>query len=380
MEKLPFFLLSVAVSVLTMVFQQEAGALRSLETISFDFRLANACLAYCHYLVQMCWPLDLAVFYPFSRVFSPWTVGGAALFLLVVTILVFRFAATKGYLTFGWLWYLVSLLPVIGLVQVGAQAHADRYTYIPLIGVFTLLVWGAQDLTKQWRRQTLALSTAGVVVILLCAGLTRQQVGYWRDSGTLFGHAALVTQNNYAAYDHLGLFFSRQGKSDEAVLNFRRALEIFPNAGEVYENLGTEMLMRGSLEPAVTNLQAAVRLSPGSASAHCNLGIALASQRKWDEAVRAYQEAVRLKPEDAQMHRNLGLAMDEQGKLAEAIGQFLEAARLAPYDPQIRFSLGMALAKQGKREEAIAQYNEALRLKPDFLQAQQELRNLAGPR
>jgi tetratricopeptide (TPR) repeat protein len=328
----------------------------------------------------MFWPVDLAVFYPFAPVFSLWSVGVAALLLLVISALVLRFAANRGYPVFGWLWYLVSLLPVIGLIQVGGQAHADRYTYIPLIGVFMLLVWGAHDLTKRWRHQALALSVVGIAVLFLCAGLTRRQVALWKDSGTLFSHATLVTKNNYAAYDNLALFYSGQGKTDEAIRNFRKALEIFPASGEVHENLGTMMLMTGNLDQAITNLQNAVRFSPGSASAHCNLAIALAGQRKWDEAVREYQESVRLKPEDAQMRRNLGLALDEQGKLAEAVAQFMEAARLAPQEPQIRFSLGMALAKQGKREEAIAQYNEALRLKPDFMAAQQELRNLTAPR
>jgi protein O-mannosyl-transferase len=378
-EKIPFLLLSVAVSAATIVFQQEAGAVRSLKSISLDFRLANAVLSYCQYLLQMIWPVDLAVFYPFSPLFSPWTVGAAALVLLVISVLVYRVASTRRYLAFGWLWYLVSLLPVIGLMQVGGQAHADRYTYIPLVGVFTFLVWGAYDLTKHWRRHALVLSTLGLGVIVLCTGLTRRQLAYWRDSGTLFRHATLATRNNYAAYDNLGLYLSRQGKSDEAIQNFRRALEIFPTAGEVYENLGVELLMRGSLDQAITNFQNAVRFSPGSASAHCNFGCALANQRKWGEAIREYQESLRLKPEDAQVHRNLGLALDEQGKPEGATAEFIEASRLAPYDPQIRLTLGMALAKQGKREEAIAQLNEALRLKPDFTPAQQELRRLGVP-
>jgi tetratricopeptide (TPR) repeat protein len=378
-EKIPFCLLSLAVSAATIVFQREAGAMRSLETISFEFRLANAFLSYCQYLLQMFWPANLAVFYPFSPLFSPWTVSAAALFVLVTSALVFRVAATRPYLAFGWLWYLMSLLPVIGLLQVGGQAHADRYTYIPLIGVFTSLVWGAYDLTKRWRHHALVLSSAGVVLLFFCVASTRRQVAYWRDSGTLFRQATLVTRNNYAAYDNLGLYLSAQGKSDEAIQNFRQAIEIFPTAGEVYENLGLELLMRGNVNESITNFQNAVRFSPGSASAHCNFGYALANQRKWGEAIREYQESLQLKPEDAQVHRNLGLALDEQGQPEAATGQFTEASRLAPNDPQIRLSLGMALAKQNKRQEAIAQYNEALRLKPDFLQAQQELLQLAAP-
>jgi protein O-mannosyl-transferase len=378
-EKIPFFLLSLAVSVATIMFQQEAGAMRSLAAISLDFRLANAVLSYCRYLIQVFWPVDLAVFYPYSPLFSPWTVGAAALSLLVGSALVFRLASKKRYLAFGWLWYLTSLLPVIGLVQVGGQAHADRYTYIPLIGVFIVLVWGAHDLTKRWRRQALILPSAGILVLFLCAAMTRRQVAYWRDSETLFRHATLVTRNNYAAYDNLGLYFSAHGKSNEAIQNFRRALEIFPTAGEVYENLGLELLMRGNVNEAITNFQNAVRFNPGRATAHCNFGCALASQRKWREATREYLESLRLNPEDAQVRRNLGLALDEQDLIEESTEQFIIASRLAPNDPQIRLSLGMALAKKGKREAAITQFNEALRLKPDFVPAQQELLKLAAP-
>jgi Flp pilus assembly protein TadD len=377
LEKMPFLLISLLAGLLTVHAERGVGALPGASRVPIQFRMANAVLSCLRYLTQTIWPADLAVFYPYPATFSPGSVAGAALFLLVLSAIALRLYRTKPYLAVWWFWYLLLLLPVIGLIQVGGHAHADRYTYVPLIGVFALLSWGVHDLTKHWRGSALVLSIAAGVVLSACTTLTRQQLAFWRDSGTLFGHAIRVTKDNYIAYYCLGLYVSGEGKSDEAMRNYRLALQANPAYAEAYNNLGLELAMKGNLSEAMNHFREAIRFNPQLASAHSNLGMALASEGKASEAIREYQESLRLKPDEARVHSNLANVLDEQGQPADAIRHYQEALRFDPGSPEIHLNLGMTLAAQGNREQAIAHYAEALRLKPDYAQAKQELRKLA---
>lgn len=342
LEKAPFLVISLVAGLLTVHAERGVGALPGETQFPLQFRVANAILSCCRYLAQLFWPNDLAVFYPYPEVFPILRVAGGALLLVMISVLALWAARKAPYLPVGWFWFLVTLLPVIGLIQVGAHARADRYTYVPLIGIFMLLTWGACDLTRHWRNQTLALSLAGMVILLVCAALTNLQLAYWKNSETMFRHALQATRNNYMADYCLGDYLSDQGKSEEAIAYYQTALQINPTYGEACCNLGIELAKKGNLDEAITNFRNAIRYSPRLAGAHSNLGNAL----------------------------------DEQGKWEEAIGHFREALKLDPNNPQIRFYFGYRLAHHGNREEALTQYQEALRLKPDNAEVQEELSKL----
>jgi len=235
-----------------------------------------------------------------------------------------------------------TLIPVIGLAQAGYQAMADRFTYIPLIGVFLVLVWGASEVFEHWQTPKTAIIGTVVLMLTACALRTRDQLHYWQNSETLFRHALAVTENNYVAYYNLGNALVARGQLDEALDDFREALQIRPDYAEPHNNLGIILTVRGNLEEAIQHFHEALRFRPNYADAHLNLGFALVSQGKFDEAIQQYLEVLRLSPDNAYAHLNLGIA----------------------------------LARLGRRDEAVAQFLEALRLKPDFAEAKEQLRVL----
>jgi protein O-mannosyl-transferase len=338
-EKIPFFILSVASSVITLFAQKAGGALAKLEAVSLPYRVANALLAYAGYLEKMCWPKNLAIIYPLPPTIPALKIVGAALLLTVVSFLVVRKRHRHPYLLVGWLWYLGTLVPVIGLVQVGSQAMADRYTYFPLIGPFFMLVWGISEQLSGWRYRNAVLAAAGAIVLTLLGYSTWQQLGYWKNNFTIYGHALKVTENNKFAYINLGVALSETGGSDVAIPYYTSGLR-----NRFY-----------------------------AADAHLNLGILLAGQGKYFEAIRHYQQALQLRPDDAEAWYNLGLSLASQGKTDEAIAHFREALRLNPDDADTHNNLGVLLAGKKKFEEAISHYSEALRIRPDFEQARNNL-------
>ena len=380
LDKAPFLAVGIVAGLLTLRAEHGIGALSDTVLYPFQFRVANAVLSCAGYLAQAVWPRELAVFYPYPSVFSPLLVGGAALLLILASALVVRAHRSKPYLAVGWVWYLVTLSPVLGLIQVGAHSHADRYTYIPLIGIFFLLTWGACDLTKRWLHRRAVLSAAGVAVLLFCTILTTRQLAYWRDSAALFQRALEVTRNNYVAYYCLGAHISDEGRSDEAIADYRLALQINPTYGEAHNNLGVELASRGEIDEAMKCFRDAMRVSPRLASAYSNLGMALVRQGKEREALQQYQESLRLNPDDARVHNNLANLLAGQGRAEEAIEHHREALRLDPNRPEIHFSFGRTLAGHGNHAEAAAQFQEALRLKPDYAPAHQALRALGVQR
>lgn len=282
-EKLPLLALSALSGVVTVVAQKRDGAVWSLTHLPVSERLANALVAYVKYLVKMFWPFPMVFFYPFSRV-PGWQAAGAGLVLLGVSAVVVWGARRYPYLTVGWLWYLGTLVPVIGLVQVGGQVLADRYTYVPFIGLFIMVAWGARDLTARWRHQQIYLSAAAGVVLLACFLTTRVQVGYWRDSESLFRHALKVNGNNYMACNNLGMALSNQARFPEAISMFSRC----------------------------------IRLKPSYAHAYNNLGVAYARQGKLPQAMEFYQKAIQVNPRVPVFYNNLALVYQQQGKTTEA--------------------------------------------------------------
>jgi Flp pilus assembly protein TadD len=342
-EKIPFFALAAVASVVTFVVQQHGGALGEGENLPFGARSGNALISYCRYLAKMFWPTDLAIFYPHPGYWPLERVFFAGGLIVGISVLLYVKRRRYPFLLMGWLWFCGTLVPVIGLVQVGEQAMADRYTYIPSLGMLIVVIWGAYELTRSWRYQELALSVAGCAVIVLCLGLTRQQLGHWKDSESLFRHALEVTENNYLAHNDLGTALDRKGQTDEAISQFRTAIRLTPDYAEAHNNLGIALVEKGQTDEAISQFQEAIRLKPDDAEAHSNLGNALVEKGQTDEAISQYQEAIRLKPDDAEAHNNLGSALVKKGQTDEAINQYQEAIRLKPDCAEARNNLAHAL-------------------------------------
>ena len=310
---------------------------------------------------------------------AAWMVGsGGVLGLIGVSVAVIWAGLRRPYLPVGWFWYLGTLVPVIGLVQVGSQPMADRYTYVPLIGLFIMVAWGVPDLLARWPLRSIALPAAAALVISACAITAWGQVQYWENSTALWAHALEVTTGNYLAHNNLGNDLAKQGRFDEAMAHYSEALRIKPDYAFAHNNLGHALANQGRVSEAIAHYSEALRIEPGYADAHNNLGIVLADQGKLDEAIAHYSEALRIKPDFADAHNNLGIALAKHGKADEAIHEFLEALRIKPDYPEAHNNLGVVLASEGRVSEAISQYSEALRLKPDYQEARRSLEDLTS--
>jgi tetratricopeptide (TPR) repeat protein len=272
-EKIPLFVLAVGSSVMTLLAQKSAGAMQSLAQIPLDLRVANALAAHVKYLVKLFWPFPMAFFYPLTPV-PWWQAVGAALVLLVISALVWRGTPRHPYLAVGWLWFLVTLMPVNGLVQVGGQALADRYTYLPYIGLFIMVSWGAFDLTANWHHRRVWRPLGAGVIISACLLATWLQAGHWRDSEKLINHALQVTEDNYMAYNHLGIHFLNQDRLDPAMDMFQKTVRIKPTYSHAYNNMGVVLAKRGDLDEAVEEFKKALELNPNFPIFRRNLAMA----------------------------------------------------------------------------------------------------------
>ena len=372
-EKIPFFALVLLGSIATFVAQKHGGAVETVENLPLGARTANALISYGRYLGKLFWPADLAVFYPRP---GHWPLGMVLLaggLVLGLSGLVWGLRRRHPYGLVGWLWFLGTLIPVIGLVQVGGQAMADRYTYLPSLGVLILAVWGACELTRGWRYRVMPLCVVGGGASLLCLALTRQQLGHWQDNETLFRQALVVTENNQIAHKSLGDALDKKGQTDEAIGHFQEAIRLKPGYADAHNNLGNTLLKKGQADEAIGHFQEAIRLKPGYANAYNNFGNALLRKGQPGEAIRQYQEAIRLEPADANTHYNLGNAFLKNGQPDEAIRQYQEAIRLKRDSAAAYYNLGIVFGMKGQPDEAIRQFQEAIRLKPDYAEAHSNL-------
>jgi Flp pilus assembly protein TadD len=372
-EKAPFFVLTAASSIVTIYAQHKGGAMSSTKVVPIAFRFINALWAYVLYLVKMVWPVDLAVLYPLPITLTIAQGLFAGAFLGGVSFLVIRSAKRHPYFLVGWLWYLVTLVPVIGLVQVGSQSMADRYTYLPLIGIFIMLAWGMRIAAGNDRIRRAAVSVVAIILLIACSVCTWFQLGYWKNSITLFSHAASSVSGNYIAHEALGLALAKNGRFDEAITQYSESLRIWPEYDRALIGIGNVLVRQGRMDEAAVYADRALSLKPGSSEAHFLLGFVLMNQGKKDEALDHYFAGLRSDPENEGIHHVIGVILGSQGKLDESIGQFKEALRIKPDYADAQYGLGVALLRQGHIDESIMHFTEALRLKPDFEQARLRL-------
>jgi protein O-mannosyl-transferase len=341
-EKLPMFGLAIASCILTLAVQKRA--IIPLEVLPFNLRLANAVLSYVRYIGKMFWPARLGVFYTYPAAIPTAQAAGAFLILIAASITAFLLVRNHPYLLVGWLWCLGTLTPVIGLVQVGNQAMADRYAYVPLIGILIMVAWGAPQIPGMSQLSENAMLICAVVCVALCATVAHGQAQVWAGSTDLWEHALEVSPGNHFALTNLADAYAKQGRTDEAIARYRQALRIKPDAAQPHYNLANVLANRGRL----------------------------------DEAVEHYTEALRLRPNDAAAHNNLANALAQQGRAREAAEHFSAALEINP-DPLVHYNLAIILERLGQRAEAVQHLEAALRLEPDLPQAQRALRELKSP-
>ncbi len=374
-EKIPFFALSAAASVATYSFQRDYGTLGRVETLSIWDRGANGLVSAALYLGKTVWPVNLSVHYPHPYVpgtggtpYEGWQVAVAAALLVAISASLWR---THGapYARVGWLWYLGTLVPVIGVVQVGTQGMADRYTYLPLIGVFIALAWGALDLGRRagLRGKTLERVAGGgaVLVLAACTACTASQLRHWRDSERLFGHALDLNPNDSKIHLDLGFALQSQGRIVEAIAHYRRALETRPEFALAHLNWGTALAWDGQLEGAVDQYRRALVVEPDYAHAHLNLGGALQALGRIDEAIASLERALALRPNDAIAWVNLGSAFRERGDPEAAMGHYRHALEVWPDHVPAHAELAATLRMLGQRDGAVGQYRKWLEAHPE---------------
>ena len=372
-EKIPFILLSVIACVVTFMVQKSGGAVTTLERLSFLARMENALVSYVLYLGKMFWPENLAILYPHPGEWPVWAVLLSSLMLLGISILVVALRRQRPYLAIGWFWFTGTLVPVIGLVQVGEQSMADRYMYVPMIGVLILVAWGLHESIGRHRYGMVVLSAAATASAVLCVLITRQQIGYWKDSETLFRHEIAVAGDTPTAHYKLGVALNEKGNLDEAYRHFQEVLKLTPHNFHALYALGIISSSKGQLDEAISLFQEVIEQKPDYADAHYRLGVALGKKGRLDEAISQYQEALRLNPNYFDAHISLGAAFGRKGQLDEAISQFQEALKLDPKNIGALYNMGTAFNGKGQLDEAIASFQKVLELKPDYADAHNNL-------
>lgn len=364
LEKLPLLALSAASSAATVWAQHAGGAMSDLATFPTGVRVANAVVSYVSYIGKAVWPARLAVFYPHPESSLPeLQVAASAALLVLVTAWSARCRKSRPYMLAGWLWYVSTLLPVSGIVQVGAQGMADRYTYLPLIGLFLMIVWSVPEIETNWlRRLANGAAAAAVAALAACAYF---QVGYWRSDESLFARAVEVTRRNPFAYAHLAAAVRDRGDLEGAAELFRQAAEMAPQNASVQRELGTALMKLQRLSEALEHLDAAVRLDPSDANAHTAMGITLAMLGRLRDALPRFKSAARLAPNESKFRGNLGQCLFLLGEMKLAESEFLEALKLDPDNAAAAANYARLLAQEGRTAEAKATISRAMEIGAD---------------
>jgi protein O-mannosyl-transferase len=372
LEKLPFFALSAASCVVTVIAQRQGGAVQSLETFTLTQRIANALVSYARYLEKTFWPAELAVFYPHSGAWPVTALASAALLLIAVSVVALWWARKLPFAAVGWLWFCGMLVPTIGLVQVGGQSMADRYTYLPSIGLLIAFVWVTRELVRRRRLSRVVVGCAAAAAAVLLAGcalVTRRQLEHWRNDESLFRRTLAVTEKNFVAHHSLGFAYFHSGRTPEAIAELTRSLELRPDFADAHNMLGTVLLSTGSVDQGLAHFREAVSLRPGFGLARYNLGTALQQTGRATEAVVELKSAADARPHDCVTQLNLGNAHLALGQFEAAMNAYAQALAIDPQQPDAWSNFGTALLRQGRVDEAIRHFERAVALDPRHVNA-----------
>jgi len=404
-EKIPLFILSAFSIGATLLAQRQE--ITPLDELPLAARTANALVSYLVYIGKMFWPQALAVLYPYPDANPLWQAAAAGAILTTAVLLVVKYGRRFPYLAVGWFWYLGTLVPVVGIVQVGAQSHADRYTYLPLIGLFIMIAWGIPELLKGRSYGAPVLGVLAGIVVAACAVLSWQQLAHWQNSLTLFEHTLAVTKNNYVIRSNMGAALAEEGRFAEAVVHYEEALRIRPKDVDIRYNYANALARQGKMREAVVQYEIVLKTEPGKAAVHNNLAIALASIGQTDKALGHWREALRLKPDYEEAQVNLRMALErlkkpqaiedkaasaqgidadtadgqmrlgigqlQKGTVDGAVAHFEEALKRNPRLTEAHLSLGIIMAKKQNLDAAIRHFQEALKINPQFAKAHNSL-------
>jgi len=359
-EKIPFFALVVLFSVLTYI-AEGAAVIHS----PWNVRVRNALVSYVIYIEKTIWPTHLAVFYPHPGLLPFWQATGAALLLAAVTAAVILTAKRFPYLTIGWLWFAGTLVPVIGIVQLGSFGRADRFTYIPLIGLFIMVAWGVPELLKSWRYRKEALATSSAMIVCSLSIATWIQVGYWRDSITLYDHTLKVTDHNYLIQDNRGLVYDKLGNYRQAIADYNKAIEINPEYAQAYNNRGVAYARLGYPKQAISDYDSAIEINPKNAEVYSNRGIAYGKQGHHKRAIEDFGRAIEINPQYADAYFNRCVAQDKLGNHIQAIQDCDRAIEIHPAHVEAYFNRGVAYGELGNHRKAIEDFNRVIDLDPE---------------
>jgi tetratricopeptide (TPR) repeat protein len=374
LEKLPLLLLSGLACAAALWAQRLGGAVTPIDQLPFDLRLANAALSYVRYLGKAAWPASLSVFYPFPlQGIAAWKVLASLALLATVPVLAFTVRRTRPWLAAGWCWYVLTLLPVIGLVQVGMQSMADRYTYVPIIGLFIALAWEAGERARQSVAAARLLPVAAGLLLAVWAILSWRQILVWQDGVTLFTHALVVTPDNFLAHDNLGVELDRRGRPEEALAHYREAIRIKPgdrhgeaNYAQASFAKAERLLAAGQRDEALAQFREGLRYRPSNALAHSEVGRILSQQQKLPDAIAEFRLAIESDPTLAAAHMGLAVALSWTGHPKEARLSFENALRYDPKNVEAHYDLGLVLSVLGQPQEALQHFAAAIQLNPVF--------------
>jgi len=361
LEKIPLFGLSALSCIVTFIAQQKGGAVQSIQALPVSARISNAFVSYVAYVAKTIWPNNLAIFYPHPISWPFWQAAGAALLFAAVACAVIRAAGRYPYLFVGWLWYAATLAPVVGLVQVGAQARADRYTYIPLTGLFIMAAWGIPELLGKWRHRKQALVACAALTLSCFFIITRIQVGYWTDSFKLFNHALNVTSNNYCAYYNRGNAYKIIGNYEQAIMDYDSAIKIYPQYPNAYNNRGNAYSILHNYERAINDYSMAIRFVPQYAEAYNNRGFAYRRLGDYVQAIDDFSRAIDLNPEYDVAYYGRGNSYYNLGNLRQAISDYDKAIGINPQYADAYTNRGLAYSKLGDGEQAAEDFKAAAR-------------------
>ncbi len=365
-EKIPLLSLAAIFSVVTFIAEQEGGAVRSLGEISLGARITNAIVSFVIYIAKTIWPAKLAIPYPHPGLRPLWQVLGAILLLVIITITVIRTAKRLPYLAVGWLWFIGTLMPVIGIVQVGYHAMADRYTYIPLVGLFIMVAWGVPEILKNSRYRKVTLISSSALILSSLSVLTWIQVGYWQNSITLSSHTLEATTDNYYVYYWRGLEYANLGNYGRAIRDYDKAIGIKPDYVGAYIRRAVAYAELGDYTQAISDYDKAIEIDPKSAATYNNRGVAYAKLGNNTQAISDYDRAIEIDPKNADFYNDRGVAREAIGNSNQAISDYTQAVTINPGNAKTYNNRGLAHRTLGNNRQAIADFNRAIEINPKY--------------